>query len=83
MKEQEEFQTAMRAAGETETTQDWLQLDGDSRFQLLTKEEISAVIVLYLFPSSLPSILLVFPIICFLSFLSSRAIFASLIRIIG
>jgi hypothetical protein len=44
----------LRAAGETETTreniQDWLQLDeGDPRFQLLTEEEIAAVIFLYLF----------------------------------
>jgi hypothetical protein len=39
----------LRAAGETETTQgniqDWLQLDeGDPGFQLLTEEEIAAVI---------------------------------------
>jgi hypothetical protein len=35
----------LRAAGETETTQDWLQLDeGDPGFQLLTGEEIAAVI---------------------------------------
>jgi hypothetical protein len=39
----------LKAPGETETTQgniqDWLQLDvGDSGFQLLTKEEIAAVI---------------------------------------
>jgi hypothetical protein len=34
----------LRAAGETET-QDWLQLDeGDPGFQLLTEEEIAAVI---------------------------------------
>jgi hypothetical protein len=42
-----------RAPGETETTQeniqDWLQLDGgDPGFQLLTEEEIAAV-VLFLF----------------------------------
>jgi uncharacterized protein YehS (DUF1456 family) len=48
-----------RAAGETETTQeniqDWLQLDGDPGFQLLTEEEITAVIFFfYLFPSALP-----------------------------
>jgi hypothetical protein len=40
----------LRAAGETETTQenirDWLQLDeGDPGFQLLTEEEIAAVIL--------------------------------------
>jgi hypothetical protein len=38
----------LRAAGETETTQeniqDWLELDeGDPGFQLLTEEEIAAV----------------------------------------
>jgi hypothetical protein len=57
----------LRAAGETETTQesiqDWLQLDeGDPGFQLLTEKEIA-----------LP-ILVNFPIICFLAF---RAIFLS------
>jgi uncharacterized protein YehS (DUF1456 family) len=40
----------LRAAGETETTQeniqDWLQLDGNPGFQLLTEEEIAAVIFL-------------------------------------
>jgi hypothetical protein len=44
-----DFQTVLRAAGETETTQEniqnWLQLDeGDPGFQLLTEEEIAAVI---------------------------------------
>jgi hypothetical protein len=35
----------LRAAGETETTQDWLQLDeGEPGFQLLTEEEVAAVI---------------------------------------
>jgi uncharacterized protein YehS (DUF1456 family) len=43
----------LRAAGETETTQeniqDWLQLDeGDPGFQLLTEEEIAAVIFLFI-----------------------------------
>jgi hypothetical protein len=43
----------LRAAGETETTQqniqDWLQLDeGDPGFQLLTGEEIAAVIFLFI-----------------------------------
>jgi hypothetical protein len=42
----------LRAAGETETTQeniqDWLQLDeGDPVFQLLTEKEISAMIFLF------------------------------------
>jgi hypothetical protein len=47
----------LRAAGETETTQenirDWLQLDeGDPGFQLLTEEEITAVVFLFTFISS-------------------------------
>jgi hypothetical protein len=47
----------LRAAGETETTQeniqDWLGLDeGDPGFQLLAEEEIPAVILL--FSSALP-----------------------------
>jgi hypothetical protein len=42
----------LRAAGETETTQeniqDWLQLDeGDPAFQLVTEKEIAAVIFLW------------------------------------
>jgi hypothetical protein len=59
------------AAGETETTQeniqDWLELDeGVPRFQLLTEEEIAAVIFLYLFSSPLP-MLLHFSFICFIN----------------
>jgi hypothetical protein len=47
---QEGFQTVLRTAGETETTQeniqDWFQLDeGDSGFQLLTEEEIAADVI--------------------------------------
>jgi uncharacterized protein YehS (DUF1456 family) len=46
----------LRAVGKTETTQeniqDWLELDGDPGFQLLTEEEIATVI--YLFSSALP-----------------------------
>jgi uncharacterized protein YehS (DUF1456 family) len=47
----------LRAAGETEATQeniqDWLQLDeGDPGFQLLTEEEIAAVIFLFIFIST-------------------------------
>jgi hypothetical protein len=68
-------------AGETETTQeniqDWLEPDeGDPGFQLVTEEQIVAVIFFYLFSSSL-SILLNFPFICFLRlfFLSFRATF--------
>jgi hypothetical protein len=63
----------LRAVGETETTQeniqDWLQLDeGDPGLQLLTEEEIAAVIFsIYLFSSALP-ILLNFPFIWFPSF---------------
>jgi hypothetical protein len=54
--EQEEFQTVLRAAGETETTQeniqDWLELDeGDPKFQLLTVEKIAALIYFYLLSS--------------------------------
>jgi hypothetical protein len=48
----------LRAAGETETTQeniqDWLDLDEeDPGFQILTEEEITAVIFFCLFPSAL------------------------------
>jgi hypothetical protein len=44
----------LRAGGETETPQEniqnWLELhEGDPGFQLLTKEEIAAVICFYLF----------------------------------
>jgi hypothetical protein len=73
----------LRAAGETETTQennqDSLQLDGgDPGFKLLTEEEIAAVIFLYLFSSTLP-ILLNFPCIYFLSsLLSFKATFCSI-----
>jgi hypothetical protein len=64
----------LRAAGEAETTQeniqDWLELDeGDPGFQLLTEEQIATVIFLYLFSSSLPT-LLTFPFF-FLSFFLS------------
>jgi hypothetical protein len=62
----------LRAAGETETTQeniqDWLQLDeGDPGFQLLTAEEIATVIYFYYLYSSALPVLLHFPFICFLS----------------
>jgi hypothetical protein len=61
----------LRAAGETETTQeniqDWLELDGrDPGFQLPTEEEIAAVIFYFLFSSEL-AILLKFQFICFRS----------------
>jgi hypothetical protein len=60
----------LRAAGEIETTQenilDWLELDeGDPGFQILTEEEISAVIFFIYFHHHYPSILLHFPLICF------------------
>jgi hypothetical protein len=80
----------LRAAGDTGTTQeniqDWIQLDkGDPGFHLLIflwfSNKGSRVIFFYLFSSALP-ILLNFPLI-FLLFLSFRAIFALLIRIIG
>jgi hypothetical protein len=56
-KEQEDFQTVLRAAGDTETTQeniqDWLQLDeGDPGFQLVTEEEIAALIFFIYFFSN-------------------------------
>jgi hypothetical protein len=62
----------LRAAGETEIThediQDWPQLDeGDPGFQLLTEEEITAVICFHLSSSAL-SILLNSPFICLLNF---------------
>jgi hypothetical protein len=66
-------------------SQDWLELDeGDPRFQLLTEEEIAAVIFFYLFSSALP-ILLNLPLICFQSFLGGEEVllglsFASLIQ---
>jgi hypothetical protein len=46
---EEEFQAMLKTAGETETTQEniqiWLELDeGDPGFQLLTAKEIPAVI---------------------------------------
>jgi hypothetical protein len=63
----------LRAAGETETTQeniqDRLQLDeGDPGFQLLTEGKIATVIYSYLFPSALLPVLINFPFICFLNF---------------
>jgi hypothetical protein len=78
----------LRAAGKTETTQEniqeWLELDeGDPGFQLLTEEEISALIF-YLFSSALSGTLLNFPSICVLKFLLRLVLpFASLIRIIA
>jgi hypothetical protein len=72
------------APGETETTQEntlhWLELDvGDLGVQLLTEEEIAAVIFFYLFSSALP-VLSNFLFIYFSAFLflSFRAIFWSI-----
>jgi hypothetical protein len=66
----------LRAAGVTETTQDWLQLDeGDPGFQLLSEEEIAEVIFfLFIFISAMYIIKFstyLFP----KSFLSFRATF--------
>jgi hypothetical protein len=72
----------LRAAGETETTQeniqDWLQLDdGDLGFQLLTEEEIAAVILfIYLHRHY---ILLNFQFISFFTFVIFYGSFASII----
>jgi hypothetical protein len=62
----------LRAAGETETTQeniqDWLEPDeGGPRFQLLRDKGTATVLFCYLFSSAL-SVLLKFLFICFLSF---------------
>jgi hypothetical protein len=64
----------LRAAGEAETSQeniqDWLQLDeGDPEFQLLTEEEIAAVI--YFLCSSSLSIFFKFSV-----YLFSKVVFA-------
>jgi hypothetical protein len=74
----------LRAAGETETTQEniqyWLELDeGDPGFQLLTEEEIAAVIFFYLFSSELPTYVIKFSIYLVSKiFLSFKAIFCSI-----
>jgi hypothetical protein len=75
----------LRAAGETETTQeniqDWLQLDeGDPGFQLLTEEEI-ATGIFYLFIFISTAYIIKFPIYLFSNFfLSFRAIFCFINR---
>jgi hypothetical protein len=76
----EDFQAVLRAAGETETKQEniqgWLQLDeGDPGVQLLTEEEIDAVIFLYLFSSAVPILLNFSFFFCFPRFVSFRTIF--------
>jgi hypothetical protein len=77
----------LRAGDETETTQeniqDWLELDEDTGFQLLTGRNCCSDILFYLFSSPLPT-LLNFPFICFLNFLLFLVLpYASLIRITG
>jgi hypothetical protein len=74
----------LRAAGQTETTQeniqDWLKLDEkDPGFQLLTEEEISEVIFFFYLFSSALSILLNFSFICVLFFCLSGLAFDLLI----
>jgi hypothetical protein len=75
----EDFQTVLRVAGQTETTQqniqDWLQLDEASdRGRNYCSDNF------YLFSSTLP-ILLKPPFICVLIFFLSGVYFSSLIRI--
>jgi hypothetical protein len=74
----------LRAAGETETTQDWLQLDeGDPGFQLLTEEGIATVLI-FLFIFISPTYMIKFSIYLFSeSYYVSGLFLASLIRIIG
>jgi hypothetical protein len=66
----------LRAAGETETTQennqDWLQLDGDPGFQLLTEEETAAVIFFFVSTTYITKFLQLFDFYFFFCF---RAIF--------
>jgi hypothetical protein len=64
----------LRAAGETEITQeniqDWLHLDeGDREFQLLTEKEIAATKFFYYLFSSALSVLLIFLLFVFYFFL--------------
>jgi hypothetical protein len=78
----------LRAAGETETTQeniqDRLELDeGDPGFQLLTEEEVAAVIFFLLFFIG-TAYVIKFPIYLFYKFFGRLGLsFASLIRIIA
>jgi hypothetical protein len=74
----------LRAAGETETTQDniqdWLKLDeGDPGFQLLTEEEISAAIFLLFISIRTPCVIKFF-IYSFSKFLLLFRALSSLIR---
>jgi hypothetical protein len=76
----------LRAAGETETAQeniqDWIQLDeGDPGFQLLTEDEIAALIFLFICFHQHYLYYYIFRLL-FLRFLFSRLSFASLILII-
>jgi hypothetical protein len=75
----------LRAGGETETMQeniqDWLQLDGDPGFQLLTEEEIVVVTFLLFIFLAAPPVLLHFPFIYFIRFLFTfRAVFCFITR---
>jgi hypothetical protein len=78
----------LRAAGETEITQeniqDRLELgEGGPGFQLLAEEEIAAVIYFFIVFSSAPPILLNCPYICFLCSCPLGLYFFSLTRIIA
>jgi hypothetical protein len=68
----------LRAVGETETMQEniqeWLEVDGDTGFQLMTEEDIAAVIFFYLFSSALPTLINCL-FICFLRSLSFMTLF--------
>jgi hypothetical protein len=81
-------QPVLRADGGSESTQgniqDWLQLDeGDPGFQLLTEEEIGAVILFYyLLSSALPILINSALIYLLCPFCHLGISFASLIRII-
>jgi hypothetical protein len=85
-----DFQSVLRAAGETETTQeniqDWLQLDeGDPGFQLLTEEDIAAVTFFNLFIFISTTYIIKFSIYLFSKYLFYfvELSFASLSRIIA
>jgi hypothetical protein len=76
----------LRVVGETEPTQgnirDWFQLDeGDRGVQLLTEEEIAAVIFVFIFISNY--YIIKFSIYLFSEFCPLGLSFVSLIRIIA
>jgi hypothetical protein len=77
----------LRAARETEITQeniqDWLGLDeGDPGFQLLTEEEITAVIYFFLLIFISTTYIIKFSIYLFSKFFLLGQSFATLLRII-